>query len=311
MEENRKQVKSLYELYQRLHLGTGLVPGLENFAILNLKDVGFALPYRSKPFRPDYFSFLFVKAGRGAYTIDNQSFEVAPQAIYFTNPSNYRTFGWTEIDEVYLITFDEEFLKKYLHDDVFDNFPFLLTETLSPKKATPVFYRKVEGIYRLIHKEYNTTGPNKYKIIGNLLSVLLFYIKGYFWEDYSPIDEGNRKSQIVRSFKQLLERHYRDLGAGKNATVYRVQDYADAQRLHAGYLSSVIKSKTGKSIQSWIAGKTTSLAKSMLQHSEIPIKEIAARLGFSEAAHFSNYFKKQTGVSPTIYRESHRNSGED
>ncbi len=306
MEENRKEVRSLYDLYHQLNVGGNFLAGPEIFNILNLVDVGFDLPYQSEPFRPNYFSFLFVKNGTGAYSIDEQTFEVNPHSIYFTNPSNYRTFGWKEIEEVYLITFDEEFLKKYLKEDVFDNFPFLLTETLSPKKATPAFYQKVEEIYLLIHKEYNSGGSNKYQIIGNLLSVLLFYIKEYFWENYNPIYEGNRKSQIVKSFKQLLEMHYRDLGAGKIDVVYRVQDYADAQRLHSGYLSTVIKAKTGKAIQSWIADKTTSVAKSMLQHGEISIKEIAYRLGFSETAHFSNYFKKHSGISPSIYRENHK-----
>lgn len=306
MVENRKEVKTLYDLYHQLNVGENLLNSSEIFTILNLTEVGFDLPYQSEPFRPNYFSFLFIKEGKGAYTIDEQSFEAEAHSIYFTNPSNYRTFGWQEIKEVYLITFDEEFLKKYLNEDVFNNFPFLLTETLSPQKATPAFYQKVEEVYLLIHRTYNSDGSNKFRIIGNLLSVLLFYIKEYFWEDYNPIYEGNRKSQIVKSFKQMLEMHYRDLGTGNIDIVYRVQDYADAQQLNSGYLSTVLKAKTGKSIQSWIADKTISLAKSMLQNSESSIKEITYKLGFSETAHFSNYFKKYTGISPSVYRENHR-----
>jgi AraC family transcriptional activator of pobA len=275
------------------------------FTIHNLVDTDFNLPYYSKPFRPNYFSFLFVKNGVGEYSIDDQTFKVNPGAIYFTNPSNYRTFGWTSIEEVYLITFDETFLKKYLRDTVFDDFPFLLTETVSPKDASPAFFEKVEEVYQLMYREYNSGGTDKYKIIGNLLSVLLFYIKAYFWEQYDPIYEGNRKSQIVRTFKQTLEKHYRELSAGKVEVVYRVHDYASIQNLHPSYLSNVIKSKTGKSIASWIADKTITAAKSMLLNTSIPIKEITYRLGFSEPAHFSNHFKKHAGISPSQYRESH------
>lgn len=301
------EVHTLYDLYQVLKIDGDLLPDTEGFTIHNLADIKFDLPYKSEPFRPNYFSFLFVKDGRGAYTIDEQTFIVDPFSIYFTNPSNYRTFGWTQIEEVFLITFDESFLKRYLNENVFENFPFLLTETLSPKKADTRFYNKVEEIYLLIYREYNSPGSNKYKIIGSLLTVLLFYIKECFWEEYNPISEGNRKSQIVKSFKQLLEKHYRELSAGKRAVAYRVQDYADAQQLHASYLSTVIKSKTGKSIASWIADKTTAMAKSMLQNSQVPIKEITYRLGFSETAHFSNHFKKHTGFSPSQYRQNYLN----
>lgn len=306
MERNNKEVGSLYDLYLQLNVSGNLLPNPDVFTILNLVDVGFDLPYQSEPFRPNYFSFLFVKDGVGAYTIDEQTFHVDPYSIYFTNPSNYRTFGWKKIEEVYLITFDEEFLKKYINEDVFDNFPFLLTETLSPKKASTSFYKKVEEIYLLIYREYNSDSRHKYKIIGNLISILLFYIKEYFWEEYNPIYEGNRKSQIVKSFKQLLEKHYRELSAGKVELVYRVQDYASAQQLNSSYLSNVIKSKTGRPIASWIADKTTSVAKALLQNSHVPIKEITYKLGFSETAHFSNHFKKHTGFSPSQYRENHQ-----
>lgn len=93
MKGNRKEVKSLYDLYHQLDVGRDVLSNADIFTILNLSDVGFDLPYQSEPFRPDYFSFLFVKEGKGAYTIDEQSFHVEAQSIYFTNPSHYRTFG--------------------------------------------------------------------------------------------------------------------------------------------------------------------------------------------------------------------------
>ncbi len=86
--------------------------------------------------------------------------------------------------------------------------------------------------------------------------------------------------------------------------VYRLQDYASAQNLHPGYLSAVIKAKTGKPIHTWIAEKSTAVAKAMLQHSSIPVKEIAYKLGFSDTAHFSNHFKKNSGFTPSSYREN-------
>jgi AraC family transcriptional regulator, transcriptional activator of pobA len=303
MRNDIPQVKSLYELYRILGLPVNLIQPYLNFTILNLKDVGFELPYTSPSFRPEYFSFLFVKKGNGYYTIDEHSFTVTTHSIYFTNPSNYRTFSWSAIEEIFLITFDETFLKEYVSQHIFEEFTFLLTETVSPKIVEEEFYKEVETIYLLIHREYNSHFPDKYKTIGHLLAVLLHKIKNYFWHDYNPIYEGSRSSQIVKSFKQLLEKHYRDLSAGVVDTAFWVQDYADALNLHSNYLSNVIKIKTGKNIAVWIADKTIAEAKSLLQNTSFPIKEIALRLGFSETAHFSNYFKKRTQLSPIQYRK--------
>ena len=305
MKNDNQEAKSLYDLYQHLNLPVDLIQTSEGFTIHNLKDIGFEVPYQSPSFRPDYFSFLFIKDGIGKYTIDEHSFQAKPHSIYFTNPSNYRTFSWEKIKEIYLITFDETFLKKYIAKDVFQDFPFLLTETIQPKIVTDDFYQSVENVYLQIHQEYIDDSSSKYKIIGHLLAVLLYKIKEYFWQEYNPIYEGNRSSKIVKSFKQLLENHYRDLSSGKAETAFRVQDYANALYLNPNYLSNVIKTKTGKPIATWIADKTVGEAKSLLQNTSIPIKEITYRLGFSETAHFSNFFKKHTKIAPLQYRKEH------
>lgn len=304
---NSKRIESnsLFQLYQALHLSVELFDSGEGFTIFNLNEIGFELPYTSDSYRPNFFSFLFVKNGKGRYTIDEQTFKVEPHSIYFTNPSNYRTFSWTQIDDILLITFDETFLKKYIGEDVYTDFPFLLTETVRPRVVADHFFEEVAVINVEIVNEYRKNTASKYKIIGHLLAVLLFKIREHIWVDYNPIYEGNRSSQIVISFKRILEQHYRDLSLGKADLAFRVQDYANALHLHPNYLSSVIKSKTGKNITAWIAEKTLTEAKSLLQNEDMTIKEISYRLGFSETSHFSNFFKKYEKTSPILYRKSH------
>jgi len=105
--KDHTESKSLFDLYRQFDLSLDWVRPANGFTILNLKDAHFDLPYRSASFRPDYFSFLFVKDGVGQYTIDEHSFHIESHSVYFTNPSNYRTFGWDRIEQVYLITFSE------------------------------------------------------------------------------------------------------------------------------------------------------------------------------------------------------------
>ncbi|WP_461534121.1 hypothetical protein [Sinomicrobium sp.] len=181
MPENNHEARSLYELYEYLGLPIQDIRKWEGFSIHNLKDTGFDLPYESPSFRPDYFSFLFVKNGSGKYTIDEYEFEVKPKSVYFTNPSNYRTFSWKTIEDVYLITFDELFLKKYVSPEVFEEFPFLLTETVSPKTVNHDFYDAADKLFKAIRQTYLEGATNdKHKIVGHLLAVLLYRVKEYF-----------------------------------------------------------------------------------------------------------------------------------
>jgi len=271
-----------------------------------LRETFTRLPFKSIAYRPDYFSFTFVRNAHGKYIIDELTYPIQPGTIYFTNPGNFRQFEWYDITDAFHITFKESFLKEYVHDDVYKDFSFLLTETVQPKVLQPAEFNEIELLYRQIHKEQIGHSPYKNRIIASLFVALLLKIKEYFWQDYNPIYEGDKSSQIVKAFKQNLESHFRNLVQGKTQTPLRVQDYADMQHLHPNYLTTVIKTKTGKSIGAWIAEKTTAEAKSLLQNSAMTIKEIAYRLGFTETTHFSNHFKKNTNFSPAGYRKDHQ-----
>ncbi|WP_228041219.1 AraC family transcriptional regulator [Nodosilinea sp. LEGE 07088] len=73
---------------------------------------------------------------------------------------------------------------------------------------------------------------------------------------------------------------------------------------HPSYFSTVIKRKTGKSVNNWIAEKTISEAQALLARSSESVQAIAFRLGFKDAAHFSRFFKKHTEMSPMSFRQS-------
>jgi AraC family transcriptional activator of pobA len=305
MEKVDKVFNNLRDQYSYMGLPVDLIDANTDFTIFNLKDVMHQnLPFKSPGHRLNFFVFVFIKNGFGEYTVDEQKVPLQPRTVYFTNPGHYRSFEWTAIGEVYLITLSESFLKENVHADIFEEFPFLLAEIFPGRIISEELFSEFERLYLQIHTEYINSSPYRTRIIANLFVVLLLKIKACFWLDYNPIYEGNRSSLIVKNFKRLLEKHYRDLSEGKADRAFRVQEYADAQHLHPNYLSTVIKTKTGKPVGTWITEKTIAEAKSLLQNSSISIKEIAYRLGFTELAHFSNYFKKHTHIAPAQFRKN-------
>lgn len=297
--------QSLAEQYRHLGLPTELLAGNTDFTIFNLAELHQPLPFKSPVSRLNFYVFCFIKQGKGHYVIDDQQFEMHPGTVYFTNPGHYRCFNYDAIGEVYLITLSESFLQEHVHANVFAEFPFLLAETLPAVTLQPELFAEFERIYLLLHQEYLSSSPLRLRLLGQLFGVLLLKFKEHLWLDYDALQEGTRSSQIVRNFKTTLEKHYQDLGRGAAEQVFRVQDYADALYLHPNYLNTVITSKTGKTIGTWIADKNIAEAKLLLQNSALAVKEIAYRLGFTEPSHFSAYFKKHTQLSPVLYRRRH------
>ncbi|RZM05180.1 MAG: AraC family transcriptional regulator, partial [Pedobacter sp.] len=80
------------------------------------------------------------------------------------------------------------------------------------------------------------------------------------------------------------------------------KDYANDLGVHANYLNRSIKEVTGKTTTAHISERLVSEAKAILQHTDWNIAEVAYALGFEYPTYFNNFFKKQTGVSPSSVR---------
>lgn len=68
-------------------------------------------------------------------------------------------------------------------------------------------------------------------------------------------------------------------------------------------LNELAKLHAGKTAQNVIYGLVTSEAKRLLTYGDLSVKEVAYHLGFNDPFYFSNFFKKQTKLSPKQYKE--------
>ncbi len=69
------------------------------------------------------------------------------------------------------------------------------------------------------------------------------------------------------------------------------------------YMVRLFKKHMGVTPHEYILRRRLETAQLLLRHSTLSIKEIAERLVFSDQYHFSNYFKKCFGVSPSQFRK--------
>ncbi len=68
-------------------------------------------------------------------------------------------------------------------------------------------------------------------------------------------------------------------------------------------LNELAKLHAGKTAQNVIYGLVASEAKRLLTYGDLSVKEVAYQLGFNDPFYFSNFFKKQTKLSPKLYKE--------
>jgi AraC-like DNA-binding protein len=63
---------------------------------------------------------------------------------------------------------------------------------------------------------------------------------------------------------------------------------------------------TGMPPQRWIAALRSEVAQRLLRTTAIPVAEVGRRVGLNDPFHFSRFFRRQSGLSPQMYRECNR-----
>lgn len=88
---------------------------------------------------------------------------------------------------------------------------------------------------------------------------------------------------------------------------FRVSDIADAIGVSTSYLSRRFSEEEHMTVIQYIGKERLEHAANLLRYSNYEITTISEYFCFSSHSHFSAKFKKRYGISPSRYRELHRN----
>ncbi len=78
-----------------------------------------------------------------------------------------------------------------------------------------------------------------------------------------------------------------------------------SEKLKCNYtcLSEAFSETTGMSIQQFIVANKVDRVKDLILNSDLTLTEISFKLNYSSVAHLSNQFKKNTGFTPSAYKQ--------
>ncbi len=248
------------------------------------------------PHRHQYYTVLVVKEGEGEHTIDFAAQPIGPRQVHFVAPGQVHQVKTPVRPLGAVITFTTDFL-------LLNNIPTSFISDINlfrafgdhpPLELLAEPFERVWGIVGQMEEQWSQQRPHRDRALGALLQLFLIHC---YQHCQLPVADPvqDRQVGILRAFKQLVEGHFRQW--------HKVREYAEALHLHPRYLSQTIKSLTGDTPKSLIQDRLGLEAKRYLLHTELSIKEIAYRLGYEEPLHFSGFFKKQVGHSPSEFRE--------
>lgn len=280
--------------------------GMENeFFVISLKyDKG--LGVLRHPCRFDGYLAFFCISGHLKVTINLTEFEVSENSLFINLPENIIRISWVEeasandLDFV-VIALTKDYMSGLKADmaSLMDEGRILLD---NPGMVLDDRERLVAGKYlRLVSSVLESDIHYKKECMASLVSSL-FYFAGGMVEKRVSREKAERQSG--RSRDKTIFNRFRELVAAYHVRERGVAFYAGELCLTPKYLSRVVKSVSGRSAPEWIDAFVIMEAKNLLKYSDMPIKEVATRLNFSDNAAFYKFFKARTGVTPLKYRRS-------
>ncbi|WP_245794339.1 helix-turn-helix domain-containing protein [Vannielia litorea] len=83
-----------------------------------------------------------------------------------------------------------------------------------------------------------------------------------------------------------------------------VAELAHSLAVSPQHLSRVAREATGQPVRALIAARSHREARRLLTYTNLPVQQVAYRLGYADPAHFSRAFTREAGVSPRAFRRS-------
>ncbi len=245
------------------------------------------------------YEIYFLIEGKRKYTIDNKHYIIHENSLVFINRNVlHQTFAINEPQHKrFVLNFQKSCIPSeayYLLQLLFENGPTILKVSLHERE---LFLELLKGL----QNEYITDQLDSSLYVKSLLTQLLIASKRLCNQQSVPfpaaIGKSGTKSDMVSSMIKYIHEHYgRSLSLPKLSHKFHLSEH---------YLCHIFREVTGCTIIQYINVVRINEARRLLLETNIKIRDIVTKIGFSNHVHFCRVFKKEVGTSPTQFREDY------
>lgn len=241
------------------------------------------------------YGMIWIKNGAGILKVDMNSYPIEKNMLLYFTPGQLMQMDADRSTNGYLVSFSGDFL--LLSDKQVSN---AFAETSFSEKQSLIYpevdiKNELEDIIGKMQKENASGNPLRKQILSGLLTVFILYLSSrqeVVKQDRIP----DRDRDMVRKFMSLVKSNF--------LTKKMVTDYASELCVSPNYLNRIVKKISGFTASHHIQQCIITEAKRQALYSDMSMKEVAYSLGFNDYAHFSKFFKNNSGTNFSCFKSS-------
>ncbi|MET9425896.1 AraC family transcriptional regulator [Streptomyces sp. NPDC006540] len=263
------------------------MPNAMPFAIGTFDTIG-PMSRADFPHRHTFYEIVHVTAGTGAHVVDLSRWELRPPHLCVIAPGQVHHWEGAKGLEGTVVLFTEDFLLDHPGDRE-------LLRRLAERPWRDLDEQTHERTAHLIadlDDEYRRGAAGFATVLRALLHILV--VRTARLPEPAPPPPLTRPGAVAEEFLRLVARN--------EPALWSAAACADRIGVSGGYLAEAVKAATGRTPGRLIREARTHEAKRLLARTDLTVRQVADRVGFTDPAYFCRFFRRETGVSPGAFR---------
>lgn len=233
--------------------------------------------------RHDYYEIMFYERCRGVCTLNGIEFELDEDCLFFLTPLDFHRIdakvseGATSIN----ISFSEKLISGRLAKEL----------SFSPRIWRGAPRRFVAELNNILdcYRE-NPKGETK----------LYYMLNSILWEIAEKGDKIESEGSCIRPMiRQVMASVNSDIA--KDISLEKISKSCG---VNPTYFSEIFRKETGRGFKAWLTSCRIEYAKRLLEDGDDKTIDIGFASGYNTPSQFIKMFKKETGMTPSEYRQS-------
>ena len=268
----------------------------KGFEIISLKNFFESVDesFIKTSYRTSFYNLIFVTGGKGIHEIDFLEYTIKAGELLIISRNRVHRYSEFHNLEGYLIMFTEGFLCKFLSNQTSEVKELFKLSYLNPHvNCLDLYISTLTPLLKVMHDMYQ----NSYEFVDNKVIASAFNTFVQILLN-SPLGESTskyKKNEIFVQFTELVEKNIN--------SVKSVKEYADMMHVSKKTVNLMTRKAIDMSAKQYIIQQLILKIRLKLSFEQKSINEVAYALGFTEPSNMTRFFKKNTKVSPSEFRD--------
>lgn len=233
----------------------------------------------------DQFQLILISRGSGIFIDRGIEYTVSEGSVFLLRPGLWHsyspdpTIGWTE----YFIGFNgDTFSRIFLGSIPAEGNVYMLPDPLKITFLKMLQYARID----------NEDTPMLLK------SMLFMILSGIVYGQAASPNGGKKSSRLIVKVRDYMEKNI--------DKQFGLQELAMEMGVSYTAFNTIFKEQTGMSPVRYLGRMRLQRSKYKLLKTDLSIKHIATDCGFASTEYFCNFFRKETGMTPSDFRNQQK-----